>query len=128
MLFIFSTPVLIGNLWQLKTAVSLHWCLIRAACLFINDEEKSFVIDCLSLSPMNRLNKLGCLSPASKHERNSFFKISISLNLMPSCQKDPVAGSLNKRLILSSSFRCDQIYKYKIYNFGHTLLCYLSPT
>ncbi len=39
-----------------------------------------------------------------------------------------VAGSLNKRLMLSSSFRCDQIYKYEIYNFGHTLLCYLSPT
>ncbi len=38
------------------------------------------------------------------------------------------AGLLNKRLMLSSSFRCDQIYKYKIYNFGHTLLCYLSPT
>jgi hypothetical protein len=30
------------------------------------------------------------------------------------CQKVnqwPVAGSLNKRLVLSSSFRCDQIYK-----------------
>jgi hypothetical protein len=40
----------------------------------------------------------------------------------------PMAGSLNKRLMLSSSFRCDQIYMYEIYNFGHTLLCYLSPT
>ncbi len=39
-----------------------------------------------------------------------------------------MAGLLNKRLMLSSSFRCDQIYKYEIYNFGHTLLCYLSPT
>jgi hypothetical protein len=38
------------------------------------------------------------------------------------------AGFLNKRLMLSSSFRCDQIYKYEIYNFGHTLLCYLSRT
>ncbi len=38
------------------------------------------------------------------------------------------AGLLNKRLILSSSFRCEQIYKYEIYNFGHTLLCYLSLT
>jgi len=28
MLFIFSTPVLIRHLWQLKTVVSLHWCLI----------------------------------------------------------------------------------------------------
>jgi hypothetical protein len=29
MLFIFSTPELIRNLWQLKTAVVLHWCLKR---------------------------------------------------------------------------------------------------
>ncbi len=28
MLFIFSTPELIKNLWQLKKAVFLHWCLI----------------------------------------------------------------------------------------------------
>ena len=43
-------------------------------------------------------------------------------------QISTVAGSLNKRLMLSSSFRCDQIYKYEIYNSGHTLLCSLSPT
>ena len=30
MLFTFSTPELIRNLWQLKTAVFLHWCLICA--------------------------------------------------------------------------------------------------
>ncbi len=30
MLFIFSTPVLIRHLWQLKTVDFLHWCLIRA--------------------------------------------------------------------------------------------------
>jgi len=29
-------------------------------------------------------------------------------------------------LMHSSSFRCDQIYNCQIYNFGHTLLCYLS--
>ncbi len=28
MLFIFSTPEIIRHLWQLKTAVFLHWCLI----------------------------------------------------------------------------------------------------
>ncbi len=27
MLFLFSTPVLIRNLWQVKTAVFRHWCL-----------------------------------------------------------------------------------------------------
>jgi hypothetical protein len=30
MLFIFSTPELIRNLWQLKTTVFLHWCLLFA--------------------------------------------------------------------------------------------------
>jgi len=34
MLFIFSTPVLIRYLWQLKTVVFLHWCLIHAILLF----------------------------------------------------------------------------------------------
>ncbi len=29
-MFIFSTPELIRNLWQLKTSVFLHWCLIHA--------------------------------------------------------------------------------------------------
>ncbi len=33
MLFIFSTPVLIRHLWHLKTAVFVHWCLIRAVPL-----------------------------------------------------------------------------------------------
>jgi hypothetical protein len=28
MLFIFSTPEFIRNLWQLKTAVFLHWLLV----------------------------------------------------------------------------------------------------
>ncbi len=40
MLLIFSTLELIRNLWQLKTAVLLHWCLIRALpltkALFVN--------------------------------------------------------------------------------------------
>ncbi len=30
---IFSTPVLIRHLWQLKTAVFVHWCLIGAVPL-----------------------------------------------------------------------------------------------
>jgi hypothetical protein len=38
MLFIFLTPVLIIHLWNLKTVVFLHWCLIRAVLL--NQEKK----------------------------------------------------------------------------------------
>jgi hypothetical protein len=30
MLFIFSTPLLIRHLWQLKTVIFLYWCLISA--------------------------------------------------------------------------------------------------
>jgi hypothetical protein len=53
----------------------------------------------------------------------------VYLSLMSIVQIEQTeAGSLNKRLRLSSSFWCDQIYKYEIYNFGHTLLCYLSLT
>ncbi len=33
MLFIFSTPVLNRHLWQLKTVVFLHWCLMHAILL-----------------------------------------------------------------------------------------------
>jgi len=33
MLFIFSTPGLIRHLWQLKTVVYLHWCLIQVDLL-----------------------------------------------------------------------------------------------
>jgi hypothetical protein len=32
-LFIFSTPVLISHLWQLKTVIFLHWCLLCAVLL-----------------------------------------------------------------------------------------------
>ncbi len=33
MLFIFSTPVIFRHLWQLKTVVLLHRCLIQASLL-----------------------------------------------------------------------------------------------
>ncbi len=33
MLSIFSTPVLIRQLWQLKIVIFLHWCLIHAVVL-----------------------------------------------------------------------------------------------
>ncbi len=35
MLFIFSTPVLIRRLWQLKTVVFLHWHLTRGVLLIL---------------------------------------------------------------------------------------------
>ena len=41
---------------------------------------------------------------------------------------EPWGRFVKRRLVLSSSFRSDQIYKYERYDFGHTLLCYLSRT
>jgi hypothetical protein len=35
---------------------------------------------------------------------------------------------VEQKLTLSSSFRCNQIYKCQIYYFSHTLLCYSSWT
>jgi hypothetical protein len=31
----FLTPVLIRHLWQLKTVVVLHWCLICAVLIYV---------------------------------------------------------------------------------------------
>jgi hypothetical protein len=45
-----------------------------------------------------------------------------------SCGSRSRGRFIGQRLMLSSSFRCDQIYKYELYDFGHTLLCYLSRT
>jgi hypothetical protein len=38
------------------------------------------------------------------------------------------SGSLNKMVILTHSFKCDQMYTYGGFNYGHTLLCCLSKT
>jgi Zinc-finger double-stranded RNA-binding len=44
MLFIFSTPVLIRHLWQLKTVFFLHWCQIRGVPLFSDNMLLGFEI------------------------------------------------------------------------------------
>ncbi len=45
MLFIFSTLELIRNMWQLKTAVFLHWCLLHAVPLNRTFVQFSYFID-----------------------------------------------------------------------------------
>jgi hypothetical protein len=49
-LFIFSTPVLIRHLWQLKTVVFLHWCLKRAVLLPCFDPSGSLHLDLCLIS------------------------------------------------------------------------------
>jgi hypothetical protein len=47
MLLIFSTPVLIRHLWQLKTVVFPHWCQI-CAVLFKSQSEMSYHMTLIS--------------------------------------------------------------------------------
>ncbi len=44
MLFIFSTPVLIRHLWQLKTVVFLYLCLIHTVLFQIFKNSSNFVV------------------------------------------------------------------------------------
>jgi hypothetical protein len=69
------------------------------------------------------------MEPIKLHCSKTFLRTQplVSMLLKNLCHK-PEAGLLNIRHMLSLSFRCDQIYKNEIYNFGHTLLCYLSQT
>ncbi len=60
MLFIFSTPEFIRNLWQLKTAVFLHWCLILVGPFY----ETYFSKILWQLIPLtSRIGGLKCHSP-----------------------------------------------------------------
>jgi hypothetical protein len=61
MLFIFSTPVLIRHLWQLKTVVILHWCLI-CAVLLMSCAHLPCLLPALSASCL--VCSLPCLLPA----------------------------------------------------------------
>jgi hypothetical protein len=57
MLFSFSTPELIRNMWQLKTAVFLHWCLICADCCSIEVVSTAkLAVLIFQLEPLNAFN------------------------------------------------------------------------
>jgi hypothetical protein len=57
------------------------------------------------------------------------FCSQISKKISTKSAFDKVTGRfVEQKLKLSSNFRCDQNYKNERYDFGHTLLCYLSPT
>ncbi len=51
MMFIFSTPVLIRHLWQLKTVAFLHWCLI-CAVLFLAKLTKTGPVSTLAVASL----------------------------------------------------------------------------
>ncbi len=47
---------------------------------------------------------------------------------MAKCVSVTIMTLVTPKVQLSMNFRCDQIYKYQRYDFGHTLLCCLSLT
>ncbi len=51
MLFIFSTPVLIRHLWQLKTVVFLYWCKIHAGRNQVNLDQSTSDKDAANAQP-----------------------------------------------------------------------------
>ncbi len=61
-------------------------------------------------------------------------KMITSMNLMVICcfamVRPTITGAslFSKKLELIYNFRCDQIYNFSLYNFGHTLLCCSSLT
>jgi hypothetical protein len=63
----------------------------------------------------------------SGHQLFSYCK-SKSAFTVPHSNGKTCGRFVEQKLMLSSNFRCDQIYKNERYDFGHTLLCYLSPT
>ncbi len=56
----FSTPVLIRHLWQFKTVVLMHWCLIHAVLFYLNHRYQK---------AKNRLLKF-CYVPATSAAQN----------------------------------------------------------
>jgi hypothetical protein len=73
-----------------------------------------------------RFDEICPLSPSVRPSLQSCRSglLTLSTNFFP-CRW-PGAGWLNS--ILARALRCDQIYKYMLYDFGHNLLCYLSQT
>ncbi len=71
MLFIFSTPVLIRHLLQLKTSVFQHWCM----CSFINNTDKVN----LEIKHLFQRRKMYVLNTARRLKKFVFKKVSVYL-------------------------------------------------
>ncbi len=52
-MFIFSTPVLIRHLWQFKTVVFLHWCLMHALLFKNNNYYHGLLLNSLHLKDLS---------------------------------------------------------------------------
>jgi len=74
MLFIFSVPVLIRHLWQLKTFVFLHWCLICTLLLKFND-----ILQRLQKCLLMIIISILCRSINSNFQKDLWVKLSGAL-------------------------------------------------
>ncbi len=90
MLFIFSTLQLIRHLWQLKTIVFLHWCLICTLLLVLWLSK----LVCLSLSVTYTLF-------ACTNQHSSLFRCWILSNRLKSCMKKPHCRGISIKPCLS---------------------------
>jgi hypothetical protein len=86
-------------------------------------------------SEAGSLNKSSCLAPALGVSKFIIITNMIMVTIVVLLKSDLDAQQthlrgqfVEKRLVLSSSFRCNQINYCERYDFDHTLLCYLSPT
>ncbi len=123
-----------------KKLIQLHVIFTLTLFTFsVKHRYRKSKIDCLSLfmCPLLAQLKIGffsSFSDAAVYSTNETNKACLKQSIIIfRClwflqQNYPEVSLLNKRHTLSSSFRCDQIYKYEIHDFGHTLLCYLSQT
>ncbi len=109
--------------------------LDQAETATVSDEGKSFDNICICKKKMFQVKAKQSLKWHNKYKKMAKKSKSIKrLGILGVIHRNLIqiegseAGLLNTRLMLSSSFRCDQIYKYELYDFGHTLLCYLSRT
>jgi hypothetical protein len=121
MLFIFSTPVLIRHLWQLKTVVFLHWCLIcpvlsmptMLSVVMLN------VILLIVTAPFGEMGNYKLLEPW----RGKIFR-SFSQNIFTgvdySCS-DGCSGSCSRKLSCNLSKRANALCRNMSY--GRTSAC-----
>ncbi len=96
---------------QFTNLVILFWCCTSGA---VNSpsvyEDFGPTHSCLQVN--RQVNSANCLVPKNNHQISELTKDQF----------------VEEKLMLSCSFRCGQQYDNHSYDFGHTLLCYLSLT
>ena len=106
MLFIFSTSVFIRHLWQLKTVVFMHWCLIRVVLLVCLSPE----VGATTHSINDIQNKLSVKVSSTVMLSLAFFIVMLSVDMLVSWRswRDEILSNL-----FSAGFTADGIENVK---------------